>query len=113
MRPNLPPPAPPASTPGRVRAWAAVLGALVVVGLSVALALPAWALPSPSLTPVAAASASQVTSTTSTSEALAGTTLEADSRDDGTALAPWLIWSGIAAGASVLVGGLLLKRRMT
>lgn len=54
----------------------------------------------------------QVASTTTTSEALAGTTLEADARDDGTALAPWLIWSGVAAGASVLIGGLLLKRRM-
>lgn len=55
----------------------------------------------------------QVASTTSTTEALAGTTLEADARDDDTAVAPWLIWSGVAAGVSVLVGGLLLKRRMT
>lgn len=110
MCPNLPSPSVPASRVSRSRRWVAVLGALVAIGLSTVPAHPAGALPSPT---AVVAHAGQVGSTTSTSEALAGTTLEADSRDDGTALAPWIIWSGIAAGVSVLVGGLLLKRRMT
>ena len=41
-----------------------------------------------------------------------GTTLEAQARDDGTSLAPWLIGSGVAAAAAVLVGGTALRRRM-
>lgn len=50
--------------------------------------------------------------TTSTTERLAGTTLEADERDDGTtSMAPWLIGSGIAAAVAVGVGGYVLKRR--
>lgn len=110
MRPDLTPSSVSAARLSRVRRWAAALGAVVAIGLSTVAAPPASALLSPT---AATEHPGQVVSTTSTSEALAGTTLEADSRDDGTALAPWLIWSGIAAGASVLVGGLLLKRRMT
>lgn len=41
-----------------------------------------------------------------------GTTLEAQARDEGTSLAPWLIGSGVAAAAAVAVGGTALRRRM-
>lgn len=54
---------------------------------------------------------SETTETTQTSERPAGTTLEADERDDDTSVAPWLIGSGLAAAAVVGIGGLLLKRR--
>jgi uncharacterized protein YcnI len=49
---------------------------------------------------------------TETTERLAGTTLEAAQRDDGSnSAAPWLVGSGIAALVVVGAGGLLLKRR--
>lgn len=45
-------------------------------------------------------------------ERRAGTTLEADQRDDGTSTpAPWLIGSGIAAIVAIGVGGTVLRRR--
>jgi len=110
MRPNPTPSRAPRRRAGRTRRWALALGSLAASVLLVAGPHSAAALPA---TAPGVAQAAQVASTTTTSEALAGTTLEADSRDDGTAVAPWLIWSGIAAGASVLIGGLLLKRRMT
>lgn len=47
-----------------------------------------------------------------TDDTLIGTTLEAEARDGGGRLAPWLIGSGIAAIAAVAIGGSLLKRRM-
>lgn len=51
-------------------------------------------------------------STTTTNE-LPGTTLEAEERDDGsTSAAPWLIGSAIAALLAVGIGGWLLKRRV-
>jgi hypothetical protein len=61
--------------------------------------------------PGTAASMGVTALSTSTTEALPGTTLEADSRDDGTSPAPWLIGSAIAAAAMVAIGGTLLKRR--
>lgn len=110
IRPNLTTPPTPRGRTGRLRRCSAALGALAATGFLVVGAQTAVARPALSL---GAVHTGQVAATTSTSEALAGTTLEADSRDDGTAVAPWLIWSGIAAGASVLVGGSLLKRHMT
>ncbi|MGQ0433744.1 MAG: hypothetical protein ACT452_15210 [Microthrixaceae bacterium] len=50
--------------------------------------------------------------TTSVPERIPATTLEAEARDDGTQPAPWLIGSAVAAGAVILVGGLVLKRRV-
>ncbi len=58
-------------------------------------------------------------STTSTTAKPTGTTLdlprtagEADQRDDGnTDSAPWIIGSGVAALAAILIGGTILKRR--
>ena len=48
--------------------------------------------------------------TTTTTNALPGTTLEADQRDDGTtSAAPWILGSGIAAGLVITIGGLFLK----
>ncbi len=65
-------------------------------------------------TSTAASPTTETTAASDTTEATerpAGTTLEADERDDDTPLAPWLIGSGLAAAAVVGVGGLLLKRR--
>lgn len=54
----------------------------------------------------------EATTTTEDEERRAGTTLEAEQRDDGTSSpAPWLIGSGIAAIVAIGVGGTLLKRR--
>lgn len=54
----------------------------------------------------------EATTTTEDDERRAGTTLEAEQRDDGTSSpAPWLIGSGIAAIVAIGVGGMLLKRR--
>ncbi|MEO7427883.1 MAG: hypothetical protein ABIY48_00735 [Acidimicrobiales bacterium] len=52
-----------------------------------------------------------VSASTSTTQALPGTTLDADARDDGTSPAPWLIGSAVTAAAAVAIGGSLLKRR--
>ncbi|MET0902966.1 MAG: hypothetical protein ABWZ52_06995 [Acidimicrobiales bacterium] len=49
---------------------------------------------------------------TSTTADLPGTTVEAANEGDGDAAAPWLIGAGIAAIASIAIGGSLLKRRM-
>jgi periplasmic copper chaperone A len=50
--------------------------------------------------------------TTTEGERQAGTTLEAEQRDDGTSSpAPWLIGSGIAAVAAIAIGGTILMRR--
>jgi hypothetical protein len=76
------------------------------------------AYPAPRLLLIADPNASSSTTTeaagptTETTEALPGTTLEAQERDDGsTSPAPWLIGSGVAAAAAVGIGGLVLKRR--
>jgi hypothetical protein len=37
--------------------------------------------------------------------------VEADDRSDGSSAAPWLIGGGVAAAASIAVGGTILKRR--
>lgn len=74
--------------------------------------------PAPRLTllPDPDATSSTTTSeptTTTTERELAGTTLEAQQRDDGdTSAAPWVIGSGLAALVVIGAGGLLLKRRM-
>lgn len=87
---------------------------LLALGLSLVPVHSALALPGATAPAIRAGQVASTTSTTSTTPTtLAGTTLQAERRDEGTALAPWLIWSGVVAGASVLVGGLLLKRRMT
>jgi uncharacterized protein YcnI len=79
------------------------------------------ATPAPRLTLTADPNATTTTSeatttteaTTSTTDSdLPGTTLEAEQRDDGgTSAAPWIIGSGIAALAAIVVGGTILKRR--
>jgi hypothetical protein len=74
--------------------------------------------PAPRLTllPDPDATSSTTTSeptTTTTERELAGTTLEAQQRDDGdTSAAPWVIGSGLAALVVIGAGGMLLKRRM-
>ena len=66
----------------------------------------------PNATTTSEAATSSSDPTTSTTERLPGTSLEAEQRDDGgTSAAPWVIGSGLAALAVVGVGGLLLKRR--
>lgn len=82
---------------------------------------PDAAEPAPRLTLVADPNATTTTSeatttteaTTSTTDSdLPGTTLEAEQRDDGgTSAAPWIIGSGIAALAAIVIGGTILKRR--
>jgi hypothetical protein len=53
-----------------------------------------------------------VAQSTSTTDELPGTTLEAEERDDGnTSAAPWIIGSAIAAVLAIAIGGTLLKRR--
>lgn len=75
------------------------------------------AYPAPRLLLVASSDASSTSTTsaagttTDTTEALPGTTLEAQDRDDGSSPAPWLIGSGLAAAAAVGIGGFVLKRR--
>jgi uncharacterized protein YcnI len=70
------------------------------------------AAPATSETTTTEATTSTTVEATTTTERLAGTTLEADERDDGsTSAAPWVIGSGIAALVAVGVGGLILKRR--
>lgn len=49
--------------------------------------------------------------TTSVPDRIPATTLEAEARDDGTQPAPWLIGSALAAGAVILIGGSVLRRR--
>lgn len=63
-------------------------------------------------TTAAATTTTAAETETETTERLAGTTLEAEQRDDGSnSAAPWLVGSGIAALVAVGAGGLVLKRR--
>lgn len=58
------------------------------------------------------ADATTTTEAPTTTERRAGTTLEAEQRDDGdTDMAPWVIGSGLAAAAAIGLGGWFLKQR--
>jgi hypothetical protein len=75
-------------------------------------ALAALLLVAPAAAASTAPTASTVPAAPSTTERLPGTSLEAEERDDGgTSAAPWVIGSGVAALAVVVLGGLFLKRR--
>ena len=86
---------------------------VAIVVIAAALSWPASAALAASVHPSVVqgpTSADQANPTTG--DTLAGTTLQAEDRDDGGSPAPWLIGSGVAAAAAVAIGGTLLKRRM-
>ena len=90
----------------RLLAVPALALAALLLALGTAAASPADA-PRAATTATTAVTAPSSTTT----EALPGTTLEAEDRHDNTSPAPWLIGSAIAAAAAVAIGGQLLKRR--
>ena len=68
--------------------------------------------PNATTTTTAASTTTTAADPTSTTADLPGTTLEAANEGDGDSAAPWLIGAGIAAVLAVVIGGLILKRRV-
>jgi len=88
--------------------------AVGVVAVVVTIAGPSAAAPSHDGAPAAPRAGvfdAGASVTTSVPDRIPATTLEAEARDDGTQPAPWLIGSALAAGAVILIGGSVLRRR--